>query len=99
MRLDERPLTSVRPFFKPSPPGVAYRHAPPCSPLSEGIHMHLSILTLIGALGLAAAAVSANAAPATPSLDAQQGSNIVQVSGGCGPGGHRNSWGHCVSYR
>ena len=48
--------------------------------------MRLAALTLIGALGLAATAVSARAAPVVPNLDAHQASGIVQVWGGCGPG-------------
>jgi hypothetical protein len=58
--------------------------------------MRLAALTLIGALGLAAATVSAQAAPAAPNLD-KHSSNIVQVWGGCGPGwrpvpGHWSHW-------
>ena len=48
--------------------------------------MRLAALTLIGALGLAATAVPARAAPVVPILDAHQPSGIVQVWGGCGPG-------------
>ena len=48
--------------------------------------MRLAALTLIGALGLAATAVPARAAPVVPTLDAHQASGIVQVWGGCGPG-------------
>ena len=59
--------------------------------------MRLTALTLIGALGLAATAVSARAAPAIPTPDAHQASGIVQVWGGCGPGfrpvpGHWSRW-------
>ena len=50
--------------------------------------MRLTALTLIGALGFAATAVSASAAPLVPVPDAGHSSNIVQVWGGCGPGGH-----------
>ena len=60
--------------------------------IDGGIHMRSAVLALVGALGLATAAVSANAAQAVPSLPHQH-SKIVDVSGGCGPGGHR---GHCV---
>lgn len=49
--------------------------------------MRLAALTLIGALGLAAGTMSANAAPAVPALD-RQAPGIVQVWGGCGPGWH-----------
>jgi hypothetical protein len=54
--------------------------------------MRLTALTFIGALGigalgLAATAESARAAPVVPTLDAHQASGIVQVWGGCGPGG------------
>lgn len=48
--------------------------------------MRLAALTLIGALGLAATAPSARAAPVVPNLDAHRPSGIVQVWGGCGPG-------------
>jgi len=61
--------------------------------------MRSAVFALVGAFGLAAVAVSANAAPAVPSLDAQQqGSIMVQVAGGCGPGSHRNTWGRCASH-
>ena len=60
--------------------------------------MRLAALTLIGALGLTAATVSAQAAPAVPNLDRQEGSNIVQVAGGCGPG-WRPMPGHWDPYR
>jgi hypothetical protein len=72
--------------------------------------MRLTVLTLIGALGLTATAMSARAAPIAPPPTAHQASGIVQVWGGCGPGfhpapGHWNRWGawvppHCApSYR
>ena len=50
--------------------------------------MRLTALTLIGALGLIGTAASAQAAPVLPTPDAHQASGIVQVWGGCGPGGH-----------
>ncbi len=50
--------------------------------------MRLATVTLIGALGLAAVAVSARAAPIAPDLAAPRSSNIVQVWGGCGWGFH-----------
>src|SRR5437016_6031623 len=59
--------------------------------------MRLAALTLIGAFGLAAATVSAQAAPAVPNLD-KHSSNIVQVWGGCGPGA-RPVPGHWSPYR
>ena len=50
--------------------------------------MRLMALTLIGALGLIVTTVSsARAAPVVPTPDAHQASGIVQVWGGCGPGG------------
>ncbi len=49
--------------------------------------MRLTILTLAAALGLAASALSAQAAPAVP-LRGDHASAIVKVWGGCGPGGH-----------
>jgi hypothetical protein len=64
--------------------------------------MRLTTLTFIGALGigalgLAASAGSARAAPFVPGLDAGHSPNIVQVWGGCGPGGrpvpgHWSQW-------
>jgi hypothetical protein len=50
--------------------------------------MRLTILTLIGAFGLIATAVSARAAPVVPTPAPHQAPGIVQVWGGCGPGGH-----------
>ena len=61
--------------------------------------MRLAALTLMGALGLAASAVSANATPIAPALGGQQASNIVDVRWGCGRGFHPNRWGRCVPYR
>jgi hypothetical protein len=57
--------------------------------------MRLAALTLIGSLALAGVAGSANAAPAMPNLPAP--SNLIQVSGGCGPGAYRDGWGYCVA--
>jgi hypothetical protein len=59
--------------------------------------MRLATFILIGAFGLAAAAVSARAAPLAPGLAAQPTPNIVQVWGGCGRGfhpvpGHWSQW-------
>jgi hypothetical protein len=56
--------------------------------------MRFAALTLIGSLALAGVAASANAAPGVPNLPAP--SNLIQVSGGCGPGYHPNGWGYCV---
>ena len=56
--------------------------------------MRLAALTLIGSLALAGVAASANAAPAVPAP--QPTSNLIQVSGGCGPAYHPNGWGYCV---
>jgi hypothetical protein len=61
--------------------------------------MRVAAMAFVGALGLAASAVSASAAPSVPNLDAQQASNIVQVAGGCGPAFHPNRWGRCVPNR
>jgi hypothetical protein len=55
--------------------------------------MRLAGIGLIGGIGLLAAAASANAAPAVPSLD--HSTNLIQVWGGCGPGWHPNRWGNC----
>lgn len=59
--------------------------------------MRLATLTLIGALGLAAAAGSACAAPFAPGLEAGRSPGIIQVFGGCGRGfhpvpGHWSRW-------
>ena len=59
--------------------------------------MRLTILTLIGAVGLVGAATSAKAAPMIAIPDDQAKSGIVQVWGGCGPGfrpvpGHWSRW-------
>jgi hypothetical protein len=62
------------------------------------IHMRMTAAILVGALGLAASAVSANAAPVLPSAN-QHDTNIVQVAGGCGPGLHPNRWGRCIPNR
>ena len=59
--------------------------------------MRFATLTLIGALGLAAVAVSsARAAPLAPDLAVTAKPGIVQVWGGCGPGGHPvpGHWSH-----
>ena len=56
--------------------------------------MRFAALTLIGTLALAGVAGSASAAPAVPNLP--QASNLIQVSGGCGPGYHPNGWGYCT---
>ena len=57
--------------------------------------MRLAALTLALALG-SAVSVAANAAPVLPNPDVQGASNIIQVSGGCGRGWHRNWRGFCV---
>jgi hypothetical protein len=59
--------------------------------------MRLTALTVIAALGLFATAVSARAAPLVPDLSPRHSPNIVQVWGGCGPGGrpvpgHWSQW-------
>ncbi len=64
----------------------------------EETKMRLTALTLIGALGLIATAASAQAAPVVPTPDAHQAPGIVQVWGGCGPGG-RPVPGHWSPYR
>ena len=60
--------------------------------------MRIAALTLFGALGLAVASASANAAPAVPG-PAAQASNIVAVAGGCGWRFRPNRWGRCVPNR
>jgi len=61
--------------------------------------MRMAALSLIGAVCLAASAMTANAAPAVPSPAGQPGSDIVQVAGGCGPGLHPNLRGRCIPNR
>src|SRR6266699_1192887 len=61
--------------------------------------MHRSALILVGAIALAASAVSAGAAPLAPSRATEQTANIVAVAGGCGWGLHPNRWGRCVPNR
>ena len=57
--------------------------------------MRIAALTLAGALGLAASAITASAAPISPLPAAPQATNIIEVAGGCGWGFHPNRWGHC----
>jgi hypothetical protein len=47
--------------------------------------MRLAVLTMIGALGLTATTLSAQAAPFAPPADHTRAA-IIQVYGGCGPG-------------
>ena len=72
--------------------------------------MRLTILALVGTLGLVVTAASARAAPLVPPAPADHAAGIVQVWGGCGPGfhpvpGHWTRWGvfappHCApNYR
>jgi hypothetical protein len=56
--------------------------------------MRFAALSLIGSLALAGIAGPASAAPAVPNLP--QPSQLIQVSGGCGPGAHRDGWGYCA---
>ena len=59
--------------------------------------MRVAAIVFVGALALAASAVSASAAPAIPDLGTSAGSsNIVDVAGGCGRWFHPNRWGRCV---
>jgi len=61
--------------------------------------MRIAALSLVSALGLAASAVSAHAAPTVAALVTPQASNIVEVAGGCGRGLHPDPWGRCVPNR
>src|SRR5258708_35702004 len=61
--------------------------------------MRVAAMAFVGALGLAASAVSASAAPPVPNLDVRHETNIVQVAGGCGGGFHPNRWHRCVPNR
>ena len=60
--------------------------------------MRLAGLT-VGSLILAAAALSANAAPLAPGPTGASRANLIPVAEGCGPGWHRNYWGDCIPYR
>ncbi len=59
--------------------------------------MRLAALTFVASFALAAAALPANAAPAVARVDAPIASNVIEVSGGCGPAGHRDYWNNCVA--
>jgi hypothetical protein len=60
--------------------------------------MRVAAIAFVGVLGMAASAVSANAASAVPDLGLSAGSsNIVEISGGCGRWAHPSHWGGCVS--
>src|SRR5438552_8991822 len=61
--------------------------------------MRKSALILLGAIGLAASAVAANAAPVAPAQLTVQTSNLIEVAGGCGRGLHPSRWGRCVPNR
>jgi len=62
--------------------------------------MRLGALSLVAAIGLVAAAMSANAAPVVPKLDVQAEAGSVPVHfRGCGWGYHVNRWGYCVPNR
>jgi hypothetical protein len=61
--------------------------------------MRKSILSLAGALGVAAWATAASAAPVLPGPATEGAANIVQIAQGCGRGFHRDPWGRCVSHR
>ncbi len=60
--------------------------------------MRMTALVLFGALGLAASAMSASAAPIGAVTATPQASNIEEVAGGCGWGFHRFR-GYCVRNR
>jgi hypothetical protein len=53
-----------------------------------------STLAFVGAAVGCFLSASAFALPAAP-LDLKGGSDLVLVADGCGPGYHRNPWGHC----
>lgn len=58
--------------------------------------MRIALLSLAGALGLAASVAAATAAPAVPPAAPGHAANIVPVAGGCGRGFHRTYRGHCL---
>src|SRR5258707_15847638 len=67
--------------------------------LSRNPPMRVVAMAFVGALGLAASAVSASAAPPVANLDVRHETNIIAVAGGCGGGFHPNRWGRCVPNR
>jgi hypothetical protein len=60
--------------------------------------MRAAVLTVLGSLALSAAAMPANAGPAITKPGAPTVSNVVQVSGGCGPYYYRDIYGYCQPY-
>ena len=58
--------------------------------------MRVRAITFASALGFAAAAVSASAAPSIPGQQTAS-LNIIQIAGGCGSGWHPNHSGRCVA--
>src|SRR3954447_23660280 len=61
--------------------------------------MRTAVLTLLGSLVLSAAAMPANAAPTLAKPGAPTVSNVIKVSGGCGPYYYRDIYGYCQPYR
>ena len=60
--------------------------------------MRTAVLTLLGSLVLSAAAMPANAAATIATPGAPTVSNVVEVSGGCGPYYYRDIYGYCQPY-
>jgi hypothetical protein len=59
--------------------------------------MRNAALSLIASLALTATALPASAAPTIAKAGgASMTSNIITVSGGCGPAFYRDPWGYCV---
>ena len=57
------------------------------------------IALLVASLALTATALPASAAPmAVPEKAGITASNVITVSGGCGPAFYRNHFGYCVPY-
>jgi hypothetical protein len=60
--------------------------------------MRTAALTLLGSLVLSAAAMPANASLTIAKYSTPTVSNIVEVSGGCGPQYYRDVYGYCRPY-
>src|SRR5262249_49095342 len=60
--------------------------------------MRVRAIAVVGALGYAAAVVSASAAPSIPSQQTAS-PNIIRIAGGCGSGWHPTHSGRCVPNR
>ena len=60
--------------------------------------MRTAALTLLGSVLLSATTMPANAAPTIAKPDTPTVSNVIEVSGGCGPYYYRDFYGYCQPY-